>query len=188
MQLGHGSNIEAMRHRVDLTMHLYPWVQMVMFSELAVHGPRFHLAQMVPAPAEEELQPIARHHRIWLINGSMYERHDGAIHNTTSIINPDGEVIGRLVFSRNRLGPDEMGVIGHTGCGLLDADGAALRARLIRETGEDYEMDFGSFHDLALSIRASLARLRAHAWLRPGPVHGLIFDVATGRLHEVPER
>src|SRR3989337_2743607 len=42
MLLHHGSNIEAMRHRLDLTMQLYPWVQMVMFSELACFGPLLH--------------------------------------------------------------------------------------------------------------------------------------------------
>ena len=95
MYLGHGSNVEAMRHRIDLTMHLYPWVQMVMFSELAVYGPMLHHAQPLPGATEEEFQTIARQHNIWLINGSMYERRDGVIYNTTSIINPDGEVIGR---------------------------------------------------------------------------------------------
>jgi hypothetical protein len=48
MHLAHHSNVEAMRHRVDLTMHLYPWVQMVMFSELAVFGPLLHHAQPLP--------------------------------------------------------------------------------------------------------------------------------------------
>ena len=48
MYLNHGSNLEAMRHRVDLTMHLYPWVQMVMFSELACYGPLLQHAQPLP--------------------------------------------------------------------------------------------------------------------------------------------
>ena len=95
MYLSSGSNIDAMRHRIDLTMHLYPWVQMVMFSELAVFGPMLHHAQPLPGTAEAAFQETARHHRIWLINGSMYERRDGGIYNTTSIINPEGEVIGR---------------------------------------------------------------------------------------------
>ena len=95
MFLHHGSNIEAMRHRIELTMHLYPWVQMVMFSELAVHGPLLQHAQPLPGTAEAAFQEIARHHKIWLINGSMYERRDGGIYNTTSIIDPEGEVAGR---------------------------------------------------------------------------------------------
>lgn len=89
------SNLETMRHRLDLTMHLYPWVQMVMFSELACFGPLLQNAQPLPGTAEETLQEMARKHRIWLVNGSMYERRDGAIYNTTSVIDPDGEVIGR---------------------------------------------------------------------------------------------
>jgi predicted amidohydrolase len=95
MYLGHGSNIDTMRHRIDLTMHLYPWVHMVLFSELACYGPLLHHAQPLPGGAEEELQTIARRHKIWLVNGSMYERRDGAIYNTTSVISPDGDIIGR---------------------------------------------------------------------------------------------
>jgi deaminated glutathione amidase len=95
MHLQHGSNIEAMRARVDLTMHLYPWVQMALFSELAVHGPLLQYAQPLPGAVEEAFQNMARHHRIWLVNGSMYERREGGIFNTTSVINPDGEVVGR---------------------------------------------------------------------------------------------
>ena len=95
MYLGHGSNADMMRQRIDLTMHLYPWVQMVMFSELAVYGPLLQHAQPLPGAAEEAFQAMARQHKIWLVNGSMYERRDGVIYNTTSVINPDGEVIGR---------------------------------------------------------------------------------------------
>lgn len=89
------SNLETMRHRLDLTMHLYPWVQMVMFSELACFGPLLQHTQPLPGAAEEQLQEMAKKHRIWLVNGSMYERRDGAIYNTTSVIDPEGEVVGR---------------------------------------------------------------------------------------------
>ncbi len=95
MHLANANNFEAMKHRIDLTMHLYPWVQMIMFSELACFGPLLHHAQPLPGKAEQAFQDVARHHKIWLVNGSMYERRDGAIYNTTSVINPEGKVIGR---------------------------------------------------------------------------------------------
>lgn len=95
MHLNHGSNVLAMRQRLDLTMHLYPWVQMVMFSELAAFGPLLQHAQPLPGTVEADFQEIARHHRIWLVNGSMYERREGGIFNTTSVINPEGEIVGR---------------------------------------------------------------------------------------------
>jgi carbonic anhydrase len=46
-------------------------------------------------------------------------------------------------------------------------------------------MAFGSFADVEASVRAQVERLRAHPWIRPVPIHGLIFDVATGGLSEV---
>jgi len=49
--------------------------------------------------------------------------------------------------------------------------------------GIDLDMAFGSFDDLEASVRASVERLRAHPWLETGRIHGLVFDVATGRLH-----
>jgi len=89
------SNVEAMQHRVDLLMHLYPWVQMVMFSELAPFGPQLQNAQELPSAAEQAFQETAQKHGIWLLPGSMFERLNGVIHNTASVINPQGEVIAR---------------------------------------------------------------------------------------------
>lgn len=95
MPITTADNIPAMRHRLDLLMHLYPWVQMVLFSELAPHGPLLHHAQKLPGPSEEAFQEMAARHRIWLLPGSMFERHDGVIHNTASVIDPNGQVVGR---------------------------------------------------------------------------------------------
>jgi carbonic anhydrase len=92
------------------------------------------------------------------------------------------DVIRSLVVSQQLLGTDEIIVIGHTGCGLLNADEDALRDRMAGATGEALEMGFGSFDDLEASIVASVERLRAHPWLKPGPVRGLVFDVASGRV------
>lgn len=95
MYVDHGSNIDAMRHRLDLTMHVYPWVQMVLFSELACFGPLLQHAQPLPGAAEEAFQDAAAKHRVWIVNGSMYERKEGSIYNTTSVIGPNGDIVGR---------------------------------------------------------------------------------------------
>ena len=89
------SNVEVMQHRVDLLMHLYPWVQMVMFSELAPFGPQLQNAQELPSAAEQAFQETARKHGIWLLPGSMFERRDGLIYNTAPVIGPQGEVVAR---------------------------------------------------------------------------------------------
>ena len=45
-------NIAAMSKRLDHLMHRFPWVQMVLFSELAAFGPAPKHAQPLPGPAE----------------------------------------------------------------------------------------------------------------------------------------
>lgn len=95
------------------------------------------------------------------------------------------DAIRSLIVSQERLGTTEVLVIGHTGCGLEGADEAAMRERLEARTGRQLDVAFGAFPDLEASVRAQVEILRAHPWVRPVPVHGLVFDVANGRLIEL---
>ena len=95
MYLGMQNNVEQMRSRLEVLMHLYPWTQMVMFSELAPHGPALQSAQPAGGADEQAFQEMARRHQLWLLPGSMFEKRDGAIYNTTPVINPEGEVVAR---------------------------------------------------------------------------------------------
>lgn len=95
MPITTGNNLDAMRHRLDLVMHLYPWVQMVLFSELATYGPLPHHAEELPGPAENAFREMARKHGLWLLPGSLFERRNGKLHNTAPVINPDGKVVAR---------------------------------------------------------------------------------------------
>lgn len=95
------------------------------------------------------------------------------------------DVIRSLIVSQTLLGTDEIVVIGHTRCGLEGADEAAIHSTLAGSTGVDLDIPFGSFDDVEASVRASVDRLRAHPWVRTTRVHGLVFDVATGRLREL---
>ena len=92
---GLSENVTAMRHQIDVLMGIYPWVQMVVFSELAPYGPLPKNAQSLPNAAEEAFQESAARHGIWLVPGSMFERAGEEIYNTASVINPAGEVVGR---------------------------------------------------------------------------------------------
>jgi carbonic anhydrase len=95
------------------------------------------------------------------------------------------DAIRSVIVSQERLGTDEVLVIGHTNCGLERADEQEMRDHLTERTGRRLDLEFGSFPDLEASVRAQVERLRAHPWVRPVPIHGLIFDVETGRLIEV---
>jgi len=95
------------------------------------------------------------------------------------------DAIRSLIVSQERLGTDEILVIGHTECGLEGADEAGMQDSLAARTGRRLDISFGSFPDVEASVRAQVERLRAHPWIRPVPIHGRIFDVATGGLTEV---
>lgn len=95
------------------------------------------------------------------------------------------DAIRSLIVSQQLLGTDEVLVIGHTGCGLHGADEDGLRARLTASSGWLAEIEFGAFADLDEAIRDSVERIRSHAWLKRVPVHGLVYEVETGRLREV---
>lgn len=88
-------NIDAMGQRLGRLMARFPWVQMVMFSELCAFGPLPANAQPLPGPAEEAFSKMAAHHKIWLIPGSLFERIGEQIFNTTPVIDPAGNVIAR---------------------------------------------------------------------------------------------
>ncbi len=89
-------NVTAMGHRLDILMARFPWVQMVLFSELASCGPLPRFAQSLPGPAQEAFQEMARRHGVWLIPGSLFERApDEKIYNTALVIDPQGNVVSR---------------------------------------------------------------------------------------------
>ena len=91
----HVENVTAMGRRVDVLMGRYPWVQMVVFSELAAFGPLIQFAQPLPGPAEASFQAMAARHGIWLLPGSLYEKKGGKIYNTALVIDPRGTVVAR---------------------------------------------------------------------------------------------
>lgn len=89
------SNVEAMKLKLDILNNLYPWVDMVMFSELCAYGPLIHNAVEFPCDFESEMQELAAKHNIWLLPGSIFEKKDDKIYNTATVINPDGEIVAR---------------------------------------------------------------------------------------------
>jgi len=78
----------------------FPWVRMVLFSELAPLGPKHAKAEPLPGPTETRLRELARQTGLWLIPGSLFEKVQSPagelVYNTTPVINPQGEVIARF--------------------------------------------------------------------------------------------
>lgn len=93
-------NVEAIKTKLDLLMAIYPWVDLVLFSELCAYGPHIQHAQPVPGAFEQEMCAMAAKHGIWLLPGSIFERAkneagETVIYNTASVIDPEGSVVAR---------------------------------------------------------------------------------------------
>jgi predicted amidohydrolase len=88
-------NTAHITRRVAHVMEHFPFVQMIVLSELAAFGPSTAHAQPLPGPAEHAFAQIAAKHGIWLVPGSLFERHGDHVYNTASVIAPDGTVVAR---------------------------------------------------------------------------------------------
>lgn len=94
------------------------------------------------------------------------------------------DAIRSLVISQQLLGTEEVIVIEHTGCGMLTFQDEDVHRDLVQKTGADVDLAFHAFPDLEANLRAQIERIRSHPWIKDVPVHGLIFEVETGRLRE----
>jgi len=115
------------------------------------------------------------------------------------------DAVRSLVISHKLLGTHEWFVVHHTDCGMAaftdeqmgallegslntaeltaagfanaDDDGGAIEGRYVK---------WLTFNDPEAAVVEDVTRIREHPLVNPSiPIHGLIYDVHTGRLHEV---
>jgi len=90
-----GDNIAQLCTEISAVAKRFPWVRMILAGELCGFGANTEFAQCMPGDAEERLCRVAAEHGLWVIPGSLYERRDGVLYNTTPVIDPQGRVIAR---------------------------------------------------------------------------------------------
>jgi carbonic anhydrase len=112
---------------------------------------------------------------------------DGEAHvirNAGGVITDDE--IRSLAISQRLLGTREIILIHHTDCGMLTFTDDEFKRSIQDETGIKPEWAAEAFADLEDDVRQSLRRIEASPFVtKHESARGFIFDVATGRLHEV---
>ena len=117
-----------------------------------------------------------------LLGLALGEAH--VLRNAGGIVTED--VVRSLVVSQRLLGTEEIVVIHHTKCGLLDLDEAQFTAALEGDAGSRPMWRPGSFHDVDADVRSCVAQLRNTPYLsHTDRVRGFVFEVETGRLRPV---
>lgn len=94
------------------------------------------------------------------------------------------DAIRSLVLSQRVLSTQEVIVIQHTDCGMLNLPEEELKRDIEREVGSAPAIPFGSFTDLHESVRNAVRTIKNTPFLG-GVVRGLVYDVSTGRLQEL---
>ena len=101
-----GATVQKMEAAVDQIAENFPWVQMIIFHELAPSAvaqfvrasspsPRLESAESIPGPLSTRLCELARQTKKWIIPGSMYEANDSKIYNTALAISPEGVIVAK---------------------------------------------------------------------------------------------
>jgi carbonic anhydrase len=91
-----------------------------------------------------------------------------------------------MLISSWLLGTREFAVVHHTDCGMTKFTDDVLRGMIRDQAGVEIEMDFLSFADPEESARQDVDTIRAAKGFPEGAsVSGHVYDVRTGRLHQV---
>ena len=88
-------NLENLVKQIELVKFYSPWVRIVVASELILQGSpnSQELAQKIPGPISDFCSKVAKAHNIYLIPGSMYEKKDGNIYNSSPVYDDQGNII-----------------------------------------------------------------------------------------------
>jgi carbonic anhydrase len=106
------------------------------------------------------------------------------IRNAGGVVSEDA--IRSLTISQRLLGTREIVLIHHTDCGMLTFRDDEVKDKILADTGLRPSFALEAFSDLEQDIRQSVKRIQASPFIaHKDAVRGFIFDVKTGKLHEV---
>ncbi len=106
------------------------------------------------------------------------------IRNAGGVVTDDA--IRSLVISQRLLGTREVILIHHTDCGMLTFKDDEVKQQIEAEVGIKPEFALEAFSDLEQDVRQSIARVKASPFVpNKDGVRGFVYEVETGRLHEV---
>ena len=89
-------NLDHFSNKVRATVKRFPFVQMIVGSELSICGAGINYAEPMLEEIESVLCNLASELNIWLVPGSIYQADGDKIYNTAPVINPEGHIVNRF--------------------------------------------------------------------------------------------
>lgn len=175
---------------------------MALLDEILAHNDHFVIEQTRPitrAPAKKVALFTCMDTRLveFLEPAMGLRRGDAKVIKSAgnTLAEGGGEVLRSLVVAVYALGCEEIYVIGHLDCGMAHIDEVKLEQKMLDRGVPQEAIDalheglhrwLGAFQDLYGNVRRVCQELRESPLIpNDVPVHGLMFDPASGRLEVV---
>ena len=92
------NNLQEIEKHLSYINRVFPQVNMVVFPELSATDKLVDIkdqAEKLPGNLTDFFSGLAKKYGIWLVPGSIYERSEDDIYNTSLVLSPKGDLIGK---------------------------------------------------------------------------------------------
>lgn len=93
LNLARKDNYTLLESKAREAVYRFPWLEMLVFSELAVGGAGASNATFFLSEYLDKLKELAKELDVWLIPGSFYEETEEGTFNTTPVIDNKGDLV-----------------------------------------------------------------------------------------------
>ena len=93
LNLARKDNYTLLESKAKEAVYRFPWLEMLVFSELAVGGAGASNATFFLSEYLDKLKELAKELDVWLIPGSFYEETEEGTFNTTPVIDNKGDLV-----------------------------------------------------------------------------------------------
>jgi len=93
LNLARKDNYTLLESKAREAVYRFPWLEMLVFSELAVGGAGASNATFFLSEYLDKLKELAKELDVWLIPGSFYEETEAGTFNTTPVIDNKGDLV-----------------------------------------------------------------------------------------------
>ena len=93
LNLARKDNYTLLETKAREAVYRFPWLEMLVFSELAVGGAGANNSTFFLSEYLDKLKDLAKELDVWLIPGSFYEKTEEGTFNTTPVIDNKGDLV-----------------------------------------------------------------------------------------------
>ena len=151
-----------------------------------IYARTHELRRLTPRPARKLAVLTCRDTRLSIRTLGLTTGDAHIIRNAGGIVTDDS--LRSLLISHYLLETEEIMVINHTDCSLMQTSEEELRTRIQNRTGTAAIAPafFFAFRNIEENVRHQLQKLHTHPWIsRQISARGFVYDVSSGRLREI---